>query len=184
MWWGSPALQGLCRGELFSLLITDSHFALIHRLPHECKTPLPWLTEGNVNSCGAVYRGGEEQCFSGLKAALVSWDHGLIIAGGNLGLANVHLKSSAVRVLKHFKIILPTIFGRFYRLGLLSVEGGQSVSEGALEVKSESHISVWITSVCCSHWQFGEPLELKDVSFCITTNERSERKDKLLLGEI
>lgn len=55
-------------------------------------------------------------------------------------LANDHLKSSAVRVLKHFRISCQQ-FGGFYRLGLLSTKGGQSVSEGALEVKSESHIS-------------------------------------------
>lgn len=102
-----PCLQGLCWGQLFSLPITVSHFALIH-LTHECKTLLPWLTEWSVNGCGA---GGEQQCFSGLKAALVSCDHGLIIAGGNLALANAPLKSSAVRVLKHFRIILPTIWG-------------------------------------------------------------------------
>lgn len=61
------------------------------------------------------------------------------IAGGNLALTNVHLKSSAVKVLKHFRIILPTIWGAL-QAGVLSTKG--SVSEGALEVKSESHISV------------------------------------------
>ncbi|RLW07138.1 hypothetical protein DV515_00004079 [Chloebia gouldiae] len=33
-------------------------------------------------------------------------------------------------------------------------------------------------------FKFREPLELKDVSVCMTTDERSERKDECLLGEI
>lgn len=122
----------VCAGESispFPLLFLTLLFWHIRHPPHECKTPLPWLAEWNANGCGAR---GEQQCFSGLKAAPVSWEHGLIIGGGNLALANVHLKSSAVKVLKHFRIILPTIWG-FYRLGLLSTEGGQSVSEGALK---------------------------------------------------
>lgn len=125
----------------FPLLFCTSLFWHIHQPPRECKAPLPWLTESAASGHEAR---AEWQCFSGLKAVLVPWVYGLIIAGGNPALANVHLKSSAVKILKHFRIIFPTIWG-FYRLGLLSAKGGQSVSEGALEVKSEVHSPI---SVC------------------------------------
>lgn len=43
--------------------------------------------------------------------ALVLWEYGLVIAGGNPVLANVHPNNSAVEVLKHFRIIFPEFGG-------------------------------------------------------------------------
>lgn len=173
MWWGGPVLQGLCWGEHFSLplLFCTLLFWHIHHPPCERKAPLPWLTELGVSGHEAR---GEWRCFSGLKAVLVPWAYGMIVAGGNPALANVHLKSIAVTVCKHFRIIFLTIWG-FYRLGLLSAKGSQSVSEGALEVKSEvhsSHFCLWITSLCCCLWQFWEPLVLRAYKHFILHNHQ------------
>lgn len=146
--------------SLFPLLFRNLPFCNICHPPCVCKAALPWVTELSV---GGDKARGEWPCFSGPKAVLVPREYGLIIAGGNPALANVHLKSSAVKILQHFRITFPTIW-EFYRLGLLSTGGGQWVNEGALELKSEvhsSHFCLCIAFVCCCRWQFWEPLVLR-----------------------
>lgn len=182
MWWGSPSLlAGFVLGRAF--LPSHYYFSLCSYPP-----PATWMQ----NSSSLADWMECKWLWSQRGATVLFWAESspgvlrtwVIIAGGSLALADAHLKSNAVRVLEHFRIILPTIWG-VLQTGAIKHQR-RSVSKWRC-IRSEvrkPHLFLWITSVCCCHWQFWEPLELKDVSFCITTNETSERKDKLLLGEI